>query len=351
MTEPLAPNEDATDVIEGGGRPRRQFPRSLVMGFYAVCGIAALAWVGVTVLNRADDPAAQERPTLTVVGTPQPSYRPGHGEFVVTLRNSSGIPIFIDSATISNYGHPAGSAWPFATWVLAKIGPSNATLTHSDPVSWPDAVLIAGHGGTAAFAVTVDPPCGDMAFPGAAQVAVNYHTSSDKFRQIIPGLLNTDPTNLDDMVRAACPFERVKPTTTDGSVSPLGRHLMTVNGLAVSFSVPATKSLAELNKLSWTSYGSNYISKDIYGSQGAEAVVYWTGFPDDGWADLCSPLLSRPVGRSTADLAVAVSTSPGIHLVTGPTNVTVGGHPAKHVVLTVRKDLGCDPGYFYSWRF
>ena len=34
----------------------------------------------------------------------------------------------------------------------------------------------------------------------------------------------------------------------------------------------------------------------------------------------------------------------------GPTRVTVGGRPAQHVVLTVREDLGCEPGYFFSWR-
>jgi hypothetical protein len=28
----------------------------------------------------------------------------------------------------------------------------------------------------------------------------------------------------------------------------------------------------------------------------------------------------------------------------------VGGRPAKHVVLTVREDVGCDPGFFYTWR-
>ena len=27
-----------------------------------------------------------------------------------------------------------------------------------------------------------------------------------------------------------------------------------------------------------------------------------------------------------------------------------GGQPAKHVVLTVREDLGCDPGFFYTWQ-
>jgi hypothetical protein len=27
----------------------------------------------------------------------------------------------------------------------------------------------------------------------------------------------------------------------------------------------------------------------------------------------------------------------------------LGGYPAKHVVVTVREDAGCDPGYFFTW--
>ena len=40
----------------------------------------------------------------------------------------------------------------------------------------------------------------------------------------------------------------------------------------------------------------------------------------------------------------------GTELVTGPSDVSVGGRSAKHVVLTVREDVGCDPGYFYTWK-
>ena len=45
-----------------------------------------------------------------------------------------------------------------------------------------------------------------------------------------------------------------------------------------------------------------------------------------------------------------MSTAPGTELVTGPANVTLGGRPAKYVALTVRADVGCDPGFFYTWR-
>jgi len=45
-----------------------------------------------------------------------------------------------------------------------------------------------------------------------------------------------------------------------------------------------------------------------------------------------------------------VATAPGTKLVKGPSNVTLGGRPAKHVVLKVRNNVGCDPGFFYSWH-
>jgi hypothetical protein len=79
-------------------------------------------------------------------------------------------------------------------------------------------------------------------------------------------------------------------------------------------------------------------------------MIYWTGFPEAVDADPCSTLLSLPADASVADLAAAVATAPGTELVSGPSDVAVGGRAAKHVVLTVREDLGCDPGYFYTWQ-
>jgi hypothetical protein len=45
-----------------------------------------------------------------------------------------------------------------------------------------------------------------------------------------------------------------------------------------------------------------------------------------------------------------VSTAPGTELVTGPSDVTIGGRAARHVVLAVRENVGCDPGFFYTWQ-
>jgi hypothetical protein len=129
-------------------------------------------------------------------------------------------------------------------------------------------------------------------------------------------------------------------------VSSTGRLSRVVEGVPLSFRVPAA---------GWEPFGTISINKSIVGPQGAEAIIFWTSFPDGDDAhpddaDPCDNLLSPPVGPTASDLAAAVSTAPGTELVAGPSDVTVGGLPAKHVVLTVRDDVGCDPGYFYTWQ-
>jgi hypothetical protein len=79
-------------------------------------------------------------------------------------------------------------------------------------------------------------------------------------------------------------------------------------------------------------------------------IIFWTSFSGGEYADPCADLISPPVDPSAADLAVAVSTAPGTELVTGPSDVTIGGRAAKHVVLAVRENVGCDPGFFYTWQ-
>jgi hypothetical protein len=124
-----------------------------------------------------------------------------------------------------------------------------------------------------------------------------------------------------------------------------GRHALTVDGIALSFRVPA-----QVPDAGWARYGNLYISKGSTGGQAAEAVIYWTAFPDGALADPCG-LLSQPVGPSIDDLASLVSKAPHTKLVAGPADVTVGERPAKHVVLTVGDDVGCDPGFFYTWLY
>jgi hypothetical protein len=138
------------------------------------------------------------------------------------------------------------------------------------------------------------------------------------------------------------------PTTTPEGIGPIalaiGRQRVIVDGVAFSF---------EATTAGWERFGDISINKSIEGPQGAEAMIFWTSFPDGDHADPCDNLLhprGGPPGPSAAGLAAAVAEAPGTDLVEGPSDDTLGGRAAKHVVLTVREELRCDPGFFYMWK-
>ncbi len=154
-------------------------------------------------------------------------------------------------------------------------------------------------------------------------------------------------------IASAAPSPEVLDTRQPGdpSLEPLGsknstlvRPAVTMAGIRLSYRLPQTK-------YGWTDYGSNYISQDAVNSQEAEAVLYWTTVPGGGWADPCAAVLDLPPGTSTVEITAAISSAPGTELVSGPTPVTVGGRAAEQVVLAVSQGVGCNPGYFYSWKF
>jgi hypothetical protein len=117
--------------------------------------------------------------------------------------------------------------------------------------------------------------------------------------------------------------------------------MLNVGGVPFSFRVRSS---------GWESFGDISINKSIVGPQGAEAIVFWTSFPDGDIADPCFDVLGPRAGRSTDDLAAAVAAAPGTELVTAPSDVTVGGLPADRVVVIVREHAGCAPGYFFRWE-
>jgi hypothetical protein len=136
---------------------------------------------------------------------------------------------------------------------------------------------------------------------------------------------------------SATPTPEVDPRSADYSI---GRHSLKVDGVSFSFVIEKPK---------WEPYGTLHLSKSLTGPQGAEAVLYWAAYPDGRDTDPCADLAKQPADASAADLADAVATAPGTELYTGPVDVTIGGHAAKYVALTVREDVGCDPGFFYTW--
>ena len=154
---------------------------------------------------------------------------------------------------------------------------------------------------------------------------------------IAVGLLSPSPAN----PATGKPFRQT--VTEDGVRFALrvpGVGLRASEGWAKYRSIPTATSPG----------GPISLNRSITGPQGAEAIIYWTSFPHGDYANPCVRLLSRSIGRSAAKLAAAVATAPGTELVKGPSSVTLDGHSAKYVVLTVRKNVGCDPGFFFSWR-
>lgn len=133
-----------------------------------------------------------------------------------------------------------------------------------------------------------------------------------------------------------------------------GTQWRTVDGICFSFTVPRAHPPSSWPWESGPVAGpvagrSLLISKSTVGGQSAEAVLFWTSFPAGGQATPCAAVLGSAIGRSTDALARAIERTPGTRLVQGPTRLTVGGRPARKVVVTVRRDLGCDPGFFFSW--
>jgi hypothetical protein len=119
------------------------------------------------------------------------------------------------------------------------------------------------------------------------------------------------------------------------------RRSRAVSGVPFSFRVRTA---------GWETFGRISINKSIVGPQGAEAIIFWSSFPEGDDADPCSEVLKLPENGSAGSLATIVANAPGTELVSGPSNVTLGGRAAKHVVLTVRKEVGCEPGFFYGWK-
>jgi hypothetical protein len=139
-----------------------------------------------------------------------------------------------------------------------------------------------------------------------------------------------------------------------------GRVTRTVAGVRFSFRVPQfggdrawTNGPIERIGNNPHAFGDRHflISRDSkVGGQAAEAVIFWTAFPEGGQAAPCTKVLG-PVGPSSGDLIAAIALAPGTELLDGPRRVKVGGRPAMHVEVVVRRlrPSHCS-GYFFNWR-
>lgn len=127
----------------------------------------------------------------------------------------------------------------------------------------------------------------------------------------------------------------------------IGRHSMTLNGLRLSLNLAAP---------GWTSNGEWGFDKSTgIGPDGAGFILWPDAAPNGVYADPCAHVTAPPIGASAAKLAAAVAALPGTELVSGPSDVNVGGYPAKLVVVTFGKHADCNADgrltgeEFYLW--
>jgi hypothetical protein len=138
------------------------------------------------------------------------------------------------------------------------------------------------------------------------------------------------------------------PAPSEAAVFPpngpleIGRHAMTMAGVPLTFEVTTD---------GWVSQGPYFLDKGHLDTPDSAGFILWTGSaPDNTYGDPCAETpLEPPAGASAAELAAAVSTVPGTELVSGPSEVTIGGYPAQYVVITIPEDIGCAPEAFYLW--
>jgi hypothetical protein len=133
------------------------------------------------------------------------------------------------------------------------------------------------------------------------------------------------------------PTPRAFPAAGDLSI---GRHSLTEEG--VTFTL-------ELTTAGWVSEGSFGIDRGHQASPDAAAFIFWTTAPVGVYADPCAQTEAPPVAQSAAELADALTKIPGTELVSGPSDVTVDGRPAKHVVIRIPEQIDCTPSSFYLW--
>lgn len=125
-----------------------------------------------------------------------------------------------------------------------------------------------------------------------------------------------------------------------GNLETGQRHAIELGGVPFTFTVPTS---------GWVSNGTFSIDRSVGVGPDGAGFILWTDTPLGVFADPCAGTKGPSLGVSVADLAAAVAAVPGTDLVSGPTDVTVDGYPAKQVVLTIRDDLGCAAQDFYLW--
>jgi hypothetical protein len=156
------------------------------------------------------------------------------------------------------------------------------------------------------------------------------------------------PTPVPSTVPTPSPSPTVSPSPTPAAdvFPPIGpletgkRHAISREGVPFSLTVPTPE---------WTSNGMFAIDRSGgFGPLGA-GFIFWSDTPVGIFTDPCAGQKGPELGTSVSDLAAAIAAIPGTVPVSGPTDVTVGGYPAKKVVIRIPHDIGCDAMSFDLW--
>jgi hypothetical protein len=99
----------------------------------------------------------------------------------------------------------------------------------------------------------------------------------------------------------------------------------------------------------WVSNGSFGIDKAAGVVPNGGSFIFWENTPDRIFREPCRLATAPSIGTSIADLAGGVTSVPGIEVVEEPSDVTVGGHAAKRVVIRIPEDIGCPAQDFHLW--
>jgi hypothetical protein len=159
-----------------------------------------------------------------------------------------------------------------------------------------------------------------------------------------PELGNTPPEPSPTAIPTptATPAPTPHPTFPPAGALPVGSH---------SIPIEAGRLTIDIEMPGWVSNGEFGIDKGQMDASDSAGFIFWTSAtPDNVYADPCAMTpLDPPAGPSVAELAAAVASIPGTELVSGPSEVTVGGYPAQHVAIRIPDDIGCSANSFHLW--
>jgi hypothetical protein len=126
----------------------------------------------------------------------------------------------------------------------------------------------------------------------------------------------------------------------DGALAQT-RHAMVREGVDLSIAITGP---------GWSAGQGYFIDKGAGFNAAASALLFWPTTPDNIYSNPCAETPMSPAPATTAaGLAAAVTKVPGTTVVSGPTDVTVGGSPGKHVVIRIPDTLPCAPEAFHLW--